>query len=132
MMCAAQVRYERRLVAVSEDPGAQALTVAYVDSLRPCYEWKGLHDCPQREAMFAGEYQATHPGRPSSDYLPLLAAHRWLCTADAYEYEKRSEDAMRSRRAYERAILTASKSAALVIRAAAEGLIARGKCFSPQ
>jgi len=130
MVYSAQVRYERRLVAVSEDPRAQALAVGYVDSLRPCYEWEGFHDCPEREATFAEEYQATHPGGPFSEYLPLLAAHRWLCTAEGYEGEQRSADAARSRRAYEQAVLTASKSATLLIRSAAEGLMARGRCLS--
>ncbi len=130
MVYAAQVRYERRLVAVSDDPRAQALAVAYVDSLRPCYEWEGYHDCPEREAMFATEYQTAHPGGPFSEFLPLLAAHRWLCTAEAYEYEKQPEDAARSRRAYEQAISTARQSRALLVRMAAEGLTARGRCFS--
>lgn len=130
MVYGAQVRYERRLVAVSQDPRAQTLAVAYVDSLRPCYEWEGFHGCPEREAMFAEEYQATHPGGPFSEYLPLLAAHRWLCTAEAYEGEKRPEDAARSRRAYEQEVLTASKSAGLLVRTAAEGLRARGRCLS--
>jgi hypothetical protein len=127
---AAQVRYERRLVAVSKAPAAETLAVAYVDGLRPCYEWEGYHDCPEHEARFAEEYQTTHPSGPFSEYLPLLAAHRWLCTAEAYEYEKRPEDAALSRRAYEQAISTALQSTVLIIRTAAEGLTARGRCFS--
>lgn len=130
MVYGAQVRYERRLVAVSGDASAHVLAVAYVDSLRPCYEWEGFHDCPEREAMFAEKYQAAHPDGPFSEYLPLLAAHRWLCTAEAYEAEQRSEDAARSRRAYEQAVLTASQSDTLLFRSAAEGLMARGRCLS--
>jgi hypothetical protein len=129
MVYGAQVRYERRLVATTDAPEAETLAVAYVDSLRPCYEWEGYHDCPEREAMFAAEYQTAHPGGPFSQYLPLLAAHRWLCTAEAYEYEKRPEDATRSRRAYERTISTARGSTDLLVRTAAEALTARGRCF---
>jgi hypothetical protein len=130
MVYAADARYERRLVAVSDDPKAQALAVAYVDSLQPSYEWEGYHDGPEREAVFATEYQAAHPGGPFSKYLPLLAAHRWLCTAEAYEYEKRPADAARSQRAYEEAISTARLSSALLVRTAAERLSASGRCFS--
>ena len=127
---AAQVRYERRLVAVSNDPNAPSLAAAYVTSLKPCYEWEGYHDCPEREARFADAYQARHPGGPFSAYLPLLAAHRWLCTAEAYDYEKRSEDAGRSRQAYEQRIIAARKSTQLLIRTAAARLVARGRCFA--
>ena len=98
MIQSAQVNYERRLVAVSDDPRAPQLAVAYVDGLRPCYEWEGFHHCPEREAEFADEYQAANPDGPFSAYLPLLAAHRWLCTAEAYNYEQAPEDAERSRR----------------------------------
>jgi hypothetical protein len=37
--------------------------------------------------VFAERYLADHPTSPFADYLPLLAAHRWQCAADAYEYE---------------------------------------------
>jgi hypothetical protein len=127
----AQVRYERRLVATTDAPEAETLALAYVDRLRPCYEWEGYHDCPEREATFAVEYQAAHPNGPFSEYLPLLAAHRWLCTAEAYEYEKRPEDAARSRRAYEQAMSTARQSTTLLVRTAGEELTVRGRCFSP-
>jgi len=130
MVYGAQVRYERRLVATSDDPNAPALAVAYVDRLRPCYEWEGGHDCPEREAVFANEYRTAHPGGPFGDYLPLLEAHRWLCTAEGYGHETRPEDAARSRRAYERAISAARRSTALLFRTAAQGLTARGRCFS--
>jgi hypothetical protein len=130
MVFAAQVGYERRLVAVSDDPMAPALARAYVDSLRPCYEWEGFHDCPEREAVFATEYQTAHPGGPFSEFLPLLAAHRWLCAAEGYDYERQPEGAARSRRAYEQAISSARQSTAPLIRLAAEGLTARGRCFS--
>jgi hypothetical protein len=129
MVYTAWVRYERKLVAVSGDPRAPALAAAYVESLRPCYEWEGFHGCPEREATFAAEYQTAHPGRPFSECLPLLAAHRWLCAAEAYEYEKRPEDAARSRRAYEQTIPIARQSKALLVRLAAEGLAERGRCF---
>jgi hypothetical protein len=130
MVYGAQVRYERRLAAVSDDAEAPALAAAYVDRLKPCYEWEGHHDCPEHEAVFALEYQAAHPGGPFRDYLPLLAAHRWLCTAEAYEYEKRPADAARSRQAYEQTITAARESRDLLVRTAAEGLTARGRCRS--
>ena len=122
--------YERRLVAVSDDPRAPALAAAYVDSLRPCYEWEGYHDCPEREAEFADAYQAAHPGGPFSTYLPLLAAHRWLCTAEGYDYEKQPTEASRSRRNYQQGVSTAQKSSVLLIRTAAERLAARGRCHA--
>jgi hypothetical protein len=130
MVYAAQVRYERRLAAVTDSPKAAELAVAYVDALRPCYEWEGHHDCPEREAIFATEYLTSHPGGPFSDYLPLLAAHRWLCAAEAYDREKQPAGAARSRQAYEQAISIARRSADLLVRSAAEGLISRGRCFS--
>jgi hypothetical protein len=76
MSHAAQVRYERLLVAMADDSGAPALAVAYVNQLPPCYEWEGYHDCPEREASFAIDYMKTHPDGPITAYLPLLAAHR--------------------------------------------------------
>jgi hypothetical protein len=125
----AQVGYERLLVAISDDARAASLAVAYVDDLGPCYEWEGFHDCPESEAVFATRYQATHPGGPFTEFLHLLAAHRWLCTAEAYEHEKEPQDAVRSRRAYEEAVPTARQSASLLIRTAAAELTARGRCF---
>lgn len=47
------VQYERLLVSVTDDSRAPAAAAAYVDQLRPCYEWEGYHDCPEREASFA-------------------------------------------------------------------------------
>jgi hypothetical protein len=128
MVHAALVRYERMLVAVAADANAQAIAFEYVDRLRPCYEWEGYHDCPEREAVFAAKYSAANPRGPFNEYLPLLAAHRWLCAAEAYDYEKRPRDAARSRRAYEEAISVARGSSALLIRAAAEALQRRGQC----
>jgi hypothetical protein len=129
MLYQVMVRYERLLVAFAADSKAQALAVKYVDSLRPCYEWEGYHDCPQREASFATDYFAAHPSGPFKDYLPLLAAHRWLCTAEGYEYEQRPEDAARSRRAADDAIRTARRSTDRLIRMAAEALHKRSRCF---
>jgi hypothetical protein len=130
MVYTAWVGYERKLAAVSGDPKAPALAAAYVDRLRPCYEWEGFHDRPEREAIFAADYQTANPGGPFSDYLPLLAAHRWLCAAEAYEYEKQPEGAARSRRAYETMVSTARQSKTLLIRLAAERLAERSSCFS--
>lgn len=130
MVYFAQVRYERRLAAASDDPRGPMLAETYVNKLQPCYEWEGFHDCPEREAVFATGYQTANPNGPFNHYLPLLAAHRWLCTAEGYEYEKRPEDAARSRQAYERAISTARQSTALLVRRAADELTTRRRCFS--
>jgi hypothetical protein len=130
MVHEARVRYERRLVSVTDSPKAADLARAYVDALRPCYEWEGFHDCPEREAVFATEYRRTHAGGPFDEYLPLLAAHRWLCAAEGYDYEKRPEGAARSRQEYEKAIATARQSTDLLIRTAADTLAARRRCLS--
>ena len=127
----AQVSYERRLVAVSDDPSAASLAAAYVDGLQLCYEWEGHHDCPEAEAVFADQYQAAHPRGPFSPYLPLLSAHRWLCAAEAFDSERRPADAARSRAAYAQRIVVARSSSGLLIRTAADRLAARGRCFSP-
>ena len=126
----AKVRYERLLVSAA-GLEAQSLAVEYVDKVRPCYEWEGYHECPEHEAVFAGEYLAANVTGPFKEYLPLLAGHRWLCAAEAYDYEKRPKDADRSRRAADAAIQTARRSTARMIRIAAETLQARGRCHFP-
>jgi hypothetical protein len=130
MVHIARTSYERRLAAVSADSSAPSLARAYVESLRPCYEWEGYHDCPQREASFADAYLAAHPNSPFRDYLPLLAAHRWLCAAEGFDYEKQPADAAQSRRAYERRVVVARQSKDLLIRTAANRLEERGRCFA--
>jgi hypothetical protein len=100
-----------------------------VDALRPCYEWEGFHDCPEREALFAERYLLDHPQSPFRDFLPLLAAHRWLCTAEGYDYEQKPAEANRARRAYENALnMSAAGSRSPLMRTAAEELKARGRC----
>jgi hypothetical protein len=131
MVYSVWVAYERKLVAASDDPKAPALAAAYLDYLRPCYEWEGFHGCPEREASFAVDYLATNSGGPFSDYLPLLAAHRWLCASEAYAYENNSDGAVRSRRKYEVMISRARYSKAPLIRFAAERLAERNSCFAP-
>ena len=130
MVYEARVRYERLLVAFADDPTSQALAASYVDRLTPCYEWEGYHDCPEEEALFAADYLKTNPTAPFREFLPLLAAHRWLCTAEAYGYEKRPADAARSRRAHEDAIATARQSSDVLVRAGAEALMVRGHCLA--
>lgn len=125
----ARVGYERRLAAMSDDPQAPKLAREYVARLWPCYEWEGYHDCPEREARFADEYQQAHPNGPFSTYLTFLAAHRWLCTSEAYIYEKRPSDAELSRHRYDNEIAVAGKSELLLVRTAAESLMKRGKCY---
>jgi hypothetical protein len=128
MVYFAWVNYERRLAAVSEDPSASKLAVEYVDGLRPCYEWEGFSGCPEREALFADEYQATHPAGPFNAYLPLLSAHRWLCAAEAFDDEQRPVDSARSRRLYQERVAVALRSPVLLIRTASERLSSRGRC----
>jgi len=127
----AMVRYEGLLVAFAADRKARALAFEYAERLRPCYEWEGFSGCPEHEASFAKEYLAANPSGPFTEYLPLLAAHRWLCTAEAYDYEKRPQDAARSRREFDAAIQTARRSTALLIRAGADALQARRRCIIP-
>jgi len=130
MVYLAQVRYERRLVAAATEDGRTAqLALDYVDRLQPCYEWEGGHECPEREAMFATAYQAAHPDGPFREYLPLLAAHRWLCASEAYESERRPEDALRARHEYELAIASPGRASNVLIRAAARELKLRNRCF---
>ncbi len=128
MVFEAQVRYERRLVAMSTSPAVDALAMAYVTDLRPCYEWEGGSDCPEREAVFAAGYQTAHPTGPFSQYLPLLEAHRWLCAAEGYESEKAPAEAARTRGSYDKVLSVARQSASLLVRTAAAELGARARC----
>jgi hypothetical protein len=130
MVHSAQVGYERRLAATSPDPAAGALAAAFVQKLRPCYEWEGFADCPEREAVFADDYLAAHPNGPFTPYLTLLSAHRWLCTAEGYDYEKKPQQGARARQEYERRITDASRVADPMMRTAAEALRRRGRCHS--
>jgi hypothetical protein len=126
---AARTRYAARLIAVGGDE-ASALAAAYVDALRPCYEWEGLHDCPEREAVFADHYQAAHASGPFRSYLPLLSAHRWLCAAEAFDFEKNPDQASRSRQHYRDRLAIALRSDSAMIRYAASHLATRAACFA--
>jgi hypothetical protein len=130
MMYAAREGYEGKLVAAAATPGVERLAQEYVDDLRPCYEWESFHDCPEREAIFAEQYLLAHPATPFADLLRLLAAHRWLCTAEAYEYEQQPASAARARRAYQEALKAAVHSESRLMSAAAEQLKASGRCFA--
>ena len=121
--------YERKLVAAAATDGVERLAQDYVDELRPCYEWEGFHDCPEQEANFAEQYLLAHPATPFADFLRLLSAHRWLCTAEAYEYEQKPARAARARREYQEALATAVDSGSPLMRAAAEELEASARCF---
>jgi hypothetical protein len=128
MVHGAQVNYERLLVAIAASPVGHKVAAEYVEALRPCYEWEGYADCPERDARFADKYLAGNPGNPFTEYLPLLSAHRWLCAAEGYDYVKVSQEAARSRRNYEQRLAVALKSQGLLIRTAAAELSKRGKC----
>jgi len=131
MVYAAREGYEAKLAASATTAGVARLAQAYVDALRPCYEWEGFHDCPEREAVFAEQHLRDRPDTPFRDLLRVLAAHRWLCTAEGYEYEQKPTEALRARRAYEEAlmIVTADSRSALMTTAARE-LKASGRCHA--
>jgi hypothetical protein len=132
MVYDAHVRYEQKLAAVSADPRAPALAAAYVRALRPCYEWEGGSECPEREAQFADRYMARHPDGPFAAYLPLLAAHRWICTAEAYDYEQSPRRAAGARQRYQARLKRARRSPDPLVKVAADALAARAGCFGPQ
>jgi hypothetical protein len=130
MVHTAQVRYACRLAAMSNDRDATRLALGYAVGLHPCYEWEGLHDCPEREAKFADEYHLVHLNGPFRAYLPLLAAHRWLCAAEGYDREGRPAEAYLSRRWYEQRLGAALRSESPLIRTAAAALSDRQQCFA--
>lgn len=132
MVHAARMGYERRLVAATPDPRAQALAKEYVEALHPCYEWEGMSDCPASEARFADEYIDHHVDSPLISYLPLLAAHRWLCAAEMFDFEKNPEKALSAKRRYAVRLAQARRSNNILIHAAAEQLAARRSCFAPR
>lgn len=131
MVYSAQLSYETRLAAHSDSSGDAALAQDYVSKLRPCYEWEGFHDCPEHEAQFADEYLARNPTSPFARFLPLLAAHRWLCASEAYDYEGKPEEARRSRNFYEQRLSVARQSDLSLLRTAAERLATRARCIAP-
>jgi len=128
MVHTAREGYERRLVAAASRSGVEALAQRYVDDLKPCYEWEGFHDCPEREARFAEQYLAANPTSPFREFLQLLDAHRWICTAEGYEREEMPQEAARARRAAEPSLATALQSRPLLIRTAAQELKELGRC----
>jgi hypothetical protein len=130
MVYAAREGYEGKLVAAAAAAGVERLAQEYVDSLKPCYEWEGFHDCPEREAIFAERYLTQHPDSPFRDFLRLLAAHRWLCAAEGYEYEQQPAAAQRARHAHDRALTSARDSRSALMRAAAEELRAANRCHA--
>jgi hypothetical protein len=121
--------YRRKLTAWSSDPSARRLAVEYVEALRPCYEWEGYPDCPEHEAQFAADYLDAHPRGPFSEFLPLLAAHRWLCAAEGYMYLQNAVDERRTREEYAVMLTRATRSSDLLVRVAAEALASRNTCL---
>ena len=122
--------YEGKLAAAASVASASRLAQQYVDALRPCYEWEGFHDCPEREAVFAEQHLRDRPDTPFRDVLRLLTAHRWLCTSEAYEYEKKPAEARRARASYEEALKLASASRSLLMTVAAGELETSGRCYA--
>jgi hypothetical protein len=129
MIQTAMLRSACRLTALSDRRDARQLAEGYAVGLQPCLDWEGRHDCPEREAKFADQYRPVHIDGPFSAFLPLLAAHRWLCAAEAYELEGRRAEAYLDRRWYEQRLGLALRSNSLMVRAAAERLSERGRCF---
>ena len=130
MVYAAREGYEGKLFAAAGVSGAERLAQEYVDDLRPCYEWEGHHDCPEREAIFAERYLLARPATPFADFLRLLAAHRWLCTAEAYDRERQPASAVRARGAYQKALDTALHSESPLMRVAAGELKSSDRCHA--
>ena len=129
MVYAAREGYEAKLVAAAAAAGAPRLAQQYVDALRPCYEWEGFHDCPEREALFAEQHLRDRPDTPFRDLLRVLAAHRWLCAAEGYEYEQKPDEALRARRKYDEAVTSAAAdSRSKLLTTAASELQASGRC----
>jgi hypothetical protein len=129
MVYAARERYEGKLVASSTTSGVEPLAHEYVDTLRPCYEWEGFPDCPEREAIFAERYLADHPDTPFAGLLRVLAAHRWLCTAEAYEYQRQPGSAEHARHEYQRTLAIAVTVDSPLMRVAASELESSGRCY---
>jgi len=129
MVYAAREGYEGKLVAASTASGVEQRAQEYVDTLKPCYEWEGFHDCPEREAIFAERYLADHPDAPFADLLRLLAAHRWLCVAEAYAYQQQPGSAEHARHEYQRALARAVQVELPLMRVAAEELKSSGRCY---
>lgn len=124
-----EINQERRLAISTTDQGAARAAVEYVDALRGCYEWEGMPDCPEDEARFTEKYQLERPDGPLRAVLPLVAAHLWLCAAEFSQAG--SERAALATQGYDRNIGVALTSTSLLLRTAAEGLKARGRCYSP-
>jgi hypothetical protein len=129
MVYAAREGYEGKLVAASTRSGVEQLAQEYVDTLRPCYEWEGFHDCPEREAIFAERYLIDHPDTPFAGLLRVLAAHRWLCVAEAYEYQRQPGSAAHARHEYQRALPIALNVESPLMRVAADELKSSGRCY---
>jgi hypothetical protein len=130
MVYSAREGYEGKLVGAAAKTGVERLAQRYVDELRPCYEWEGFHDCPEREAKFAEQYLAGNPDTPFREFLQLLRAHRWICAAEGYDREEVPQDGARARRSAEAPLATALTSRSLLIRTAAQELKDRARCHA--
>ncbi len=134
MLHARRQQYQRVLYSIAASPKADEQAKDYVRRLNPPYEWEGFPDSPEREARFAESYLAAEPDSPFRHYLPLLAAHCWLCAAEAYDFQggrDGEQKAASSREAYKRNLAAAQVSAEPLIRAAAQALEAIGRCYPP-
>jgi hypothetical protein len=129
MVDRAWVRFETIFFAAARADVTTGQVVTLIEALKPCYETEGFHECPVKDAMFADSVLVASPTGPFADYLPLYAAHRWLCAAEAYENEQKPADVARSMRLYRERLEVAAASRVLLFRTAAERLRERGICY---
>lgn len=72
-----QVKRERSIVALISQLGIKREAAAFVLLNPGCYEWEGMAECPQREAIFAETYLHTFPDTRLKPYLLLFLMHRY-------------------------------------------------------
>jgi hypothetical protein len=58
-----------------------------------------------------------------------LIAHRWVCAAEAYEFEEQPQEAAWARRSAASSLAAALEAQSLLVRTAAQEQQARGRCF---
>lgn len=123
--------WRQMLTAVAADRQASERASRYVAAWRPCYESEGFHDCPKRDAEIADGYRVS-VSSPLREFLTLLAAHRWLCAAEAYTFEENLAFAADARRTFRARVSEAVKARSPMLRRAASRLRDRATCFPPQ
>jgi|SRR5688500_11559248 len=128
--------YESLLIAVALPLGThsdrevwvQEEAVSFVEGLRPCYEWEGFSDCPQKEAEFAEFWRKWYPSSSFREFLPVFASHRWICAAEALEREKNPAEAAAAHARSKKLIAGGLQSADPLMRYLARELERDGRC----